>query len=69
MRILWFTLLWDNINIKITQYNSVNVKWPNSQINKLNSTTKNVTEITLKLWSNMISNSNDMRLTFHINYY
>ena len=69
MRILWFTLLWHNINIKITQYNSVNVKWPNSQINKSNSTRKNVTEITLKLWSNMISNSNDMRLTFHINYY
>ena len=42
-----------------TQYNSLNVKLSNSQLNKLKSTTKNYTEVVLRLSSNMIDNSND----------
>ena len=38
----------------MTQYNSLNVKLPNSQLNKLNSAIKNETEVILWLSSNMI---------------
>ena len=38
----------------MTQHNSLNVKLWNSQLNKLNSATKNETEIVLRLPSNMI---------------
>ena len=38
----------------MTQYNSLNVKLPNSQLNKLNSAIKNETEVILLLSSNMI---------------
>ena len=48
-----------NINIKIVQYNSVNLKLYNSQLNKFKSATKNKTRIMLKVSSNMIGNSND----------
>ena len=43
----------------MTQYNSLNVKLSNSQINKLKSAIKNETDVVLKLSSNMIGNSND----------
>ena len=43
----------------MTQCNSVNVKLSNSQLNKSKSATKNVTEVTLRLPSKMIGNSND----------
>ena len=43
----------------MTQYNSLNVNLPNSQLNKLKSAIKNETEIILRLSSNMIDNSND----------
>ena len=44
----------------MTQYNSLNVKLSNSQLNKFNSAIKNETEIVLRLSSNMISdNEND----------
>ena len=43
----------------MTQYNSLNVKLSNSQLNKLNSTIKNKTDVVLSLSSNMISNSDD----------
>ena len=43
----------------MTQYNSLNVKLSNSQLNKLKSTIKNESEVVLKLSSNMIGNSND----------
>ena len=43
----------------MTQCNSVNVKLSNSELNKSKSATKNVTEVTLRLPSNMIGNSND----------
>ena len=52
----------------MTQYNSLNVKLSNSQLNKLKSGIKNKTEIVLRLSSNMIGNSND-RLIFYMNYY
>ena len=43
----------------MTQYNSLNVKLSNSQLNKLKSAIKNKTEAVLRLSSNMISNSDD----------
>ena len=43
----------------MTQYNILNVKLSNSQLNKLKSETKNGTEVTLNLSSNVICNSND----------
>ena len=43
----------------MTQCSSVNVKLSNSQLNKLKSEIKNETEVTLKLPSNMIGDSND----------
>ena len=44
---------------KMTQYNSLNVKLSNSQLNKLKSAIKNETEVVLRLSSNMIGDSND----------
>ena len=38
----------------MTQYNSLNVKLPNSQLNKLKSAIKNESEVVLRLSSNMI---------------
>ena len=43
----------------MTQYNILNVKLFNSQLNKLKSGIKNGTEVTLNLPSNLIGNSND----------
>ena len=43
----------------MAQYNSANVKLSNSQLNKLKSAIKNATEVTLKLSSNVISDSNE----------
>ena len=43
----------------MTQYNSLNVKLPNSQLNKLKSSIKNETDVVLRISSNMVSNSND----------
>ena len=43
----------------MTQYNTLNVKLSNSQLNKLKSGIKNGTEVTLKLSSNIVDNSND----------
>ena len=42
----------------MTQYNSLNVKLSNSQLNKLKSAIKNKTEVVLRLSSNMIGNFN-----------
>ena len=47
------------MNINMTQCNIVNVKLSNSQLNELISAANNATEVTLKLSSNMIGNSND----------
>ena len=43
----------------MTQYNSLNVKLSNSELNKLKSSIKNETDIVLKISSNMVSISND----------
>ena len=43
----------------MTQYNNLNVKLSNSQLNKLKSAIKNDTDVTLRLSSNMIGNSNN----------
>ena len=43
----------------MTQYKALNVKLSNSQLNKLKSRIKNGTEITLKILSNVIGDSND----------
>ena len=43
----------------MTQYNHLNVKLSNSQLNKLKSAIKNETKVVLRLTSNMIGNSND----------
>ena len=43
----------------MTQYNSLNVKLPNSQLNKLKSAIKNETDVVLSLSSNMAGNSDD----------
>ena len=42
----------------MTQYNKLNVKLSNSQLNKLKSVTKIGTEVTLNLSSNLIGSSN-----------
>ena len=41
----------------MTQYNSLNVKLSNSQLNKLKSAIKDETEVVLKLSSNMIGDN------------
>ena len=41
----------------MTQYNSLNVKLSNSQLNKIS--IKNETDVVLRISSNMVSNSND----------
>ena len=41
----------------MTQYNSLNVKLSNSQLNKLKSAIKNETEVVLRLSSNMVGNN------------
>ena len=49
----------------MTQYNSLNVKLSNLQLNKLKCAIKNETEIGFKLSSNMIGNSDDENSFFH----
>ena len=43
----------------MTQYNSLNVKLSNSQLNKLKSSIKNESELVLRLSPNIIGESND----------
>ena len=43
----------------MTQYNTLNVKLSNPQLNKLKSAIKSNTELTLKLSSNVVGDSND----------
>ena len=43
--------------MKLTQYNSLNVKLSNSHPNKLKSAIKNETEVVLRLSSNMIGDN------------
>ena len=41
----------------MTQYNSLNIKLSNSQLNKFNSAIKNETEVVLRLSSNIIGDN------------
>ena len=43
---------------KMTQYNTLNVKFSNSQLNKLKSRIENCTEVTFKISSNVFGDSN-----------
>ena len=43
----------------MTQYNSLNIRLSNSQLNKLKSAIEDGTEVVLRLSSNMIGNSDD----------
>ena len=43
----------------MTQYNSLNVKLSNSQLNKLKSSIKDETDVVFRISSNMVGNSND----------
>ena len=43
----------------MTQYNTLNVKWSNSQLNKLNSRIKKSATVTFSLTQNVVGNSND----------
>ena len=43
----------------MTQYNSLNVKLSNSQLNKLKSSIKNKTGVVLRISSNMVGDLND----------
>ena len=43
----------------MTQYNSLNVKLSNSQLNKLKSSIKNESDVVLRILSSMLGNSND----------
>ena len=52
----------------MTQYNSVNVKLSNSQLNKLKSEIKNENDVVMRLSPSMIGDSND-KVIFHMNYY
>ena len=49
----------------MTQYNSLNVKLSNSQLNKLKSLIKNETDVVLRISSNMVGNSNDNTNFYH----
>ena len=49
----------------MTQYNTLNVKLSNSQLNELKSAVKNGTEVTLNLSSILIRNSNDKTNFLH----
>ena len=44
----------------MTQYNILSIKLSNSELNKLKFVIKNVTEVTLKLSSNAVRDSNDL---------
>ena len=49
----------------MTQYNTLNVKLSNSQLNKLKSGIKNNTEVTLKISSNVVGDYNDENNFLH----
>ena len=43
----------------MTQYNSLNIKLSNLQLNKLKSSIENETDVVLRISSNMVGDSND----------
>ena len=59
VKLLWFHFVLIQYQFKMTQYNTLNVKLSNSQLNKLKSEINNGTEATLKLSSNSVADTND----------
>ena len=53
----------------MTQYNSLNVKLSNSQLNKLKSSIKNETDVVLRISSNMVSNCIVIFSPRHLKYW
>ena len=49
----------------MTQYNTLNVRLSNSQLNELKSRIENGTEVTLKISSNVVADSNDKNNFLH----
>ena len=47
----------------MTQYNTLNVKLSNSELNKLKSGIKSGTEVALKMSSNVVDDSNDQNIS------
>ena len=43
----------------MTQYNTLNIKLNNARLSKLTLEIKDSTEATLKMWSNVVGDSND----------
>ena len=66
MKIIEYKVYFNFYQYKMTQYNSLNVKLSNSQLNKFKSAIKNKTDVVLRLSSNM---TGDNEAIFHINYY
>ena len=52
----------------MTEYNSLNEKLSDSQLNKLKSTIKNETGVILRISSSMVGNSQMIILIFLMNY-
>ena len=57
MKVLLFYFVLIEYQYEMTQYKTLNVKFSNSQLNKLQSGIKNGTEITLKLSLNFLGDS------------
>ena len=53
----------------MTQYNTLNVKLSNSQLNKIKSEIKNGTEVTLKKSSKMLLIILNMKIIYYISCY
>ena len=53
----------------MTQYNTLNVKLSNSQLNKLKSGIKNGTEVTWRKFHQMMLEIQMMKINFGISYY
>ena len=49
----------------MTQYNTLNVKLPNSKLNKLKLGIKNGNEVTLRISLNVVGDSNDENNSLH----
>ena len=57
MNIIEYKVYFNFYQYKMTQYNSLNVKLSNSQLNKFKSAIKNENEVVLRLSSNMIGDN------------
>ena len=57
MNFYWMQSKFNFYQYKMTQYNSLNVKLSNSQVNKLKSAIKNESEVVLRLLPKMVGNN------------